>query len=143
MLKDMIVKKTLLVALIITFGIGWIFVILLFINWFLLVGWLLGCLVTIFAFTISVLLINLSLKKIKTKSLGFWVGWARTFLHLFIHAVFFILVLLINTSINNTAFQIKELNDLINPVNLFTYLAGLSVITISMIIVNFLWKRRS
>lgn len=143
MLKDIIVKKTLQVALIITFAIAWIFVILLFMNWYWLVGWLVGCFVTILAFIISVFLVNLSLKKIKTKTLGFWIGWARTFSHLLIHALFFIVVLWINTSISNVPFKVNELIDLVNPVNLFTYLAGLSIITISILIANFLLRRRS
>lgn len=142
MLKDVIVRKTLITAILITIGIGLILAIVAFINWYWVVGWLSGCLVTIAGFAISVLLLEIAMQKIKTKSLGFWIGWGRTLIHLIWHAAFFIIVILINTTVNQSPFKMGSFFDFIDPINLFTYLAGLSIIAISIIVMHLFIKRR-
>lgn len=137
MLKDPLMKKIVISAMIITLAIALIFVIVAFWDWHLLIGWLCGCLVTIGGFLLNAFLIKILMQKVRTKSAGFWIGWARAFGNLILQGSFFVMVLLINTSVSNRAFQITDLQQLVNPINLFTYLAGLSIIAISIMVVHF------
>ncbi|MCK5867215.1 MAG: hypothetical protein KAG14_02335, partial [Mycoplasmataceae bacterium] len=127
---------------IISFFIGLIiFLALIPVDYSLSIGWAIGTFVSSLAYLLGILLINGFFKSKKTKSLGFWVGWLRVQVNLFIHAGLFIAVVAINTYANGHTLFGNEMNIMYSPVNVFTYIGSASLILIGTLVVQFLSRK--
>lgn len=141
MLKDKFEIKVLKTTAII-FIIGLIvFLCLIPIKYSLSLGWLCGAVFASATYLLGILLINKFFKKEKNKTLGFWVGMLRYYINLAIQAGLFIVIIVINKTANGHSFNGGGLSDMISPINLFTYIGGISLILISTLVAQFLSRK--
>lgn len=139
--KDDIDYKVLRLSLILALVGLAIFLVLIPVGYSLSIGWLAGSFSAIMGYSIGILLINKSFEKKKSKSLGFWVGWLRFYINLFFQGVLFIAVVFINKSVNGHTFTGGNTSDMISPINVFTYIGGVSLILISTLVAQFLSRK--
>ena len=139
--KEKFEYKVLKVAAIVSAIVFIILLTLIPIDYSLSIGWLAGTTTVIVSYSIGILLINKFFKKKKSKSLGFFVGWARFYINLFITAGCFIAVMAIDKSVNGYSLFEGSIESLYKPINIFTYLGGISLIFISTLVAQFLSRK--
>ena len=110
-------------------------------NYSLVVGFITGTFVSFLGFFLNVLLVNYIFKKEKTKGVSFWIGWGRSTLQLIYHALFFVIILTVNKLSNNADWLDKGIDLVLSPINLFTYIGGVSSILISALVVQLTLKK--
>ena len=96
-------------------------------------GWAVGSFASMINFVTSYLFIDILSFKIKTKRRGFWLGILKTIFSLLIQAMIVISVISINTYFSNERIFWSGIKAIINPINFYTYLAGISLIPIATI----------
>ena len=118
-----------------------IFLCLIPVDYSLSIGWAAGAFSTIVGYLIGILLINKFFKKKKSKTLGFWVGMARFYINLAIQGGLFIAVIAIDKSCNGHSFTGGHISDMYSPINIFTYIGGVSLILISTLVAQTLSRK--
>ena len=118
-----------------------VFLPLIALNYSWSIGWLVGCTSSFIGYLIGILLINKFFKKEKSKSLGFWVGMARFYINLAFQGLLFIAVVAIDKSVSDHSFMGGSMADMDSPINLYTYLGGVSIIFIGTLVAQFLSRK--
>lgn len=136
-------KEIILMALWIAIGGTVVTLCLIPLEWSLVIGWIAGCSAAIFTTYLNVFLSKWFLKKIKTKTMGFWI-WMLIFqFKLMIHAALFIAIIAICKYYNDETFSSGGISTMYDPINIFTYLFGIGITVTSTLIVNLLHKKGS
>lgn len=117
------------------------FLTLIPISYSLSIGWILGAFASLLSYLIAILLIKNFFKKKKNWTIGFWLGWLRFYISIVIHSGIFISVIAINSVANKHGFGQGGLDDMLNPINIFTYIGGISIIFICTIVVQSLSRK--
>lgn len=68
-------------------------------------------------------------------------GWIRAQVTLFIHAGLLIAVIAINTQASGKSLFGNEMNVMLSPINIFTYMGSVSLILIATLVVQFLSRK--
>ena len=105
------------------------------------IGWVAGSFSVVLTYLIGILLINKFFRKKRTKSIGFWIGMIRFYICLIIQAGLFISIIAIDRSVNGHSFISGPISDMYSPINLFTYIGGVSLILISTLVAQFLSRK--
>lgn len=136
------VKMTIKVSLVILLSVAVVLAILSFIDYSYVVGWLVGGIASIGSYILGILLINKMNSKAKTKKLGFWLGFARSWIQMFYHAVIIFASILIDMAAHGN-FPFKGgIEDVLSPINFISYFFGIGLIAISTLIAHILIKKR-
>ena len=141
MQRNNIEYRVLKMSLIIALAGLIVFLALIPINYSLSIGWIAGASVVMLGYLIGVLLIKKFFKKGKSKSLGFWIGWLRFKLSFIFHGGIFISIIAINNVSNGHSFAKGGISDMISPINIFTYIGGVSIIFLSTLVIQFLSRK--
>ena len=115
-----------------------IFLALIPISYSLSIGWVAGCFSATLTYLVGILLINKFFRKKRTKTIGFWIGMMRFYISLALQAGLFISIIAIDRSVNGHSFTDGTISDMYSPINLFTYIGGVSLILISTLVAQFL-----
>lgn len=119
-----------------------IFLSLIPINYSLSIGWVVGAFTAFITYAIGILLINKFFKTKKSKTLGFWVGMMRFYICLLIQAGLLIAVIAINRiSHGHTLISGGHITEMYSPINIFTYIGGVSLILISTLVAQLLSRK--
>lgn len=118
-----------------------VFLALIPVNYSLSIGWTTGCFSVLVTYLVGILLINKFFRKKRTKSIGFWIGMLRFYVCLLLQAGLFISIIAIDRSVNGHSFTSGPISDMYSPINLFTYIGGVSLILISTLVAQFLSRK--
>ena len=111
-------------------------------NYSYLIGWSLGSFISVTSYLLNILLLNIFFKKIKTKTLGFWVGMLRYYINLFYHASWIISIIAIDSYANNISFTNSNIDSIQWPINIYAYLASISITFLGTIISQIFTKQK-
>ncbi|NQZ65671.1 MAG: hypothetical protein HRT99_00450 [Mycoplasmatales bacterium] len=141
MQKKDVIYKIYKIAIIFSLIMLLLFLMLIPISYSLSIGWAFGVSASLISYSIGILLIKKFFKRKRSRILGFWMGWLRFYISMGVHAGIFIVVIALNSFMNSNSFASGGLSDMISPINIFTYIGGVSVIFISTIIAYFYLRK--
>lgn len=116
---------------------------LVWLQWSLIIGWITGCATAFAGWSISSFLTKWFFKKIKTKTLGFWMWYLIFQIKIFFHAGVFLSIVAICKYYNGETLMTGGLWTMYEPINIFTYLCGIGITVVSTMIVNLLHRKGS
>lgn len=131
-------EKTFKIALIIFISFIVIFSGLAFLNYSLIIGFIIGGAAALLGYSLNILIVNKFFEIVKTKKSGFWLGWARHIIILTYHAVLLIGVIVVNRACAGEPAFHGTINSYLTPINLLTYAAGIGIIPISILVTHIL-----
>ena len=100
-----------------------------------LLGWIAGSLASTLGFCLSFFVIWVFTKSAKTKAYGFIAGFVKIWAVLTFHALYLLTLITINSYFSNGKIWELSISSIVNPINFFTYLFGISLIPIG----SFIW----
>lgn len=132
--ESQIAKISLIIYLLVALILGGLAVV----NYTLVIGWIVGGAVSLIGFNINILFINSFFKKLKKDKArkGFGLGMQRvTFIGVY-HSIMIILVILCNKAINGVPLLSGDRAAFFSPINVITYICGITIITISTLVAH-------
>ena len=120
--------------------VGLIFLVFISVDYSLIIGWIVGSISILIGYIMGIFLMNIFFNKNKTKFMGFLIGLIKFYVNLFFQSLILILIILINNWVNGYNFMEGNLNDMLYPINIFTYIGGISLIFVSTLIVQITCK---
>ena len=131
-------EKTFKIALIIFLIFIVIFSSLAFLNYSLIIGFVIGGAAALVGYNLDILIVNKFFDVVKTKKSGFWLGWTRHLIILTYHAVLLIGVIAVNRAAAGEPVFHGTIHSYLTPINLLTYAAGIGIIPISILVTHIL-----
>ena len=138
-LFDSLLIKTFLFVMIL--GIV-LFTSLITINKTLIFGWLYGSFSAILNYFISLFLFNKLFKNKKNKIEGFLIGAFKFYLNAIMQVIFLIILIVVNKKINGYSLFDGPISTIYGPINLFTYLGGISILWISIFFTYSIYQKK-
>ena len=118
-----------------------IFSILIIVSYSLLIGWLVGSISVILTYLFSLFIIKILLQK-KEYSYGMFLTFARIIVMYLFHIGIIIGVVAIDKAFHGYGLtEASQMSDVYSPINIFRYLGGVSIVSISTIIAHISFKR--
>ncbi|MCC3161026.1 MAG: hypothetical protein K4H23_04900, partial [Mollicutes bacterium PWAP] len=116
---------------------------LIWYDWNLIVGFALGGVVSVLSFLLNHSLLRTLFKKQRDKKNAFWLTQIRFYLIITIHLIFIVCVVLLNKWINLNKISLFEggINVVSGPINIFTYIGGISIVVASSIVAQFIKRK--
>ncbi len=141
MQKRKLESKILIVALIIAFIGLVIFGALSAYDYSLVLGWASGTFAVLTSFALTVFLSGFLLKKERAKSTRRVLVFVKSIAYIVIHAIFFILVVVIDKHFSGVSFSDRNINVMYSPINVFTYIGGIGIIVVATLVAHTLHKK--
>ncbi|MCP4336700.1 MAG: hypothetical protein GY679_02500 [Mycoplasma sp.] len=142
MLKDSFIKRILKVHLILNFIIIISFAVAAFYNWYLLLGYIVGTIISTISFLFNIFSAKILLSKKRSKKKAIFLGWLRNILYMFWYAIWVILIIWIDSSFQGYKFGSGGVKIILKPIHFITFLFGISVVVISIIIAQISKNKR-
>jgi hypothetical protein len=114
-----------------------IFLILITLNTSLILGWTISALVGLINYFLTLIFFN----NLKNKFQGFFLGIFRFYLNAIIQIVFFVFIIIVNRRWNGYKIFEGSISTIYAPINIFTYLSGISIMWISIFISHSIYKK--
>jgi hypothetical protein len=135
LLKERIIKLVLIISLFVALFVAIILAILIIIDYSFLVGWLVGCVVSILGYLLNIFTSKWLFSKKRTKRGGFVIGSLRIQLQMIYYGLFIVFIIFFDIYVNTNSLNLhNHLKDVLSPINIISFIAGLSLIMFSAII---------
>ena len=119
-----------------------IFSSLVVINKTLVFGWLYGSFVAMLNYFLSLFLFNKLFKNRKNKIKGFLIGAFKFYLSAATQVIFLIILIVVNKRVNGYGLFKGPISTIVEPINLFTYLGGISTLWISIFFTYLIYQKK-
>lgn len=101
-----------------------------------LFGWIAGSVIAFSTYFLSILLLKIFFKISKSKTIGFWLGWARSMIILLWVALLLVLFIWIDKAWHNEGLLAKGFDLIKSPIDFMTLLGGVGSIVVSTLLVQ-------
>lgn len=119
-----------------------LFTLLIIVNKTLIFGWLYGSFISLLDYFISLFLFNKLFKNKKNKIQGFLIGAFKFYLNATMQVIFLIILIVVNKKINGYSLFDGPISTIYGPINLFTYLGGISILWISIFFTYSIYQKK-
>ncbi len=136
MLKEQYIRKIILYLSIISLIMITTFSILAIWNYTLLIGFVIGLIVSITAFLFNALSAKILLSKKRSKKMASFIGILRITFQMIWYVIWVFAIIAIDSAVQGFSFGVGGSNSILTPINFLTFIVGISMVAISIVAVH-------